>query len=94
MFNINFIIDYPWPNKKFTTLFYRTWKTAFKHKFFEIQFIRDYTALLCIELHWKTQGDHAGIRFALGLFGYQLLLELYDSRHWDYKNNDWMTHEC
>lgn len=89
MISLKFEIRYPWTNSKFKTLFYRAWKTPFKHKFFEIQLVRDYADLICIDLHWKLKGDHAGVRLELGLFGYAFMFELYDSRHWDHNSDAW-----
>lgn len=33
--------------------------------------------------------DHGGLRLELSILGYNLDLKIYDSRHWDYKNNCW-----
>ncbi len=93
MINLTFAIGYPWSNDKFKTLFYRTWKTPIENKFFEIQFINDNLHLLNLQLNWTRQYDHAGIKLELGLLGYELMFQLYDSRHWDYDKNDWATHE-
>jgi hypothetical protein len=89
MINVNFTIDYPWPNNKFKTLFYRAWKMPIRYKFFEIQVVHDYTDLVCFDFHWKLKGDHAGIRLGLGLSGYQIMFELYDTRHWNYDSDGW-----
>jgi hypothetical protein len=93
MINLTFAIGYPWLDDKFKTLFYRTWKTPIKNKFFEIQFINDNENLLNFQFKWTRRYDHAGVKLELGLFGYELVVQLYDSRHWDYDKNDWVTHE-
>lgn len=33
--------------------------------------------------------DHAGPEVQLGLFGYSILLRMYDQRHWNYDRNCW-----
>lgn len=33
--------------------------------------------------------DHAGVNITMILFGIKLFVSMYDSRHWDYKNNKW-----
>jgi hypothetical protein len=37
--------------------------------------------------------DHAGIKFTLILFGFHLYTSMYDSRHWDYRNNRWTEYD-
>jgi hypothetical protein len=42
-----------------------------------------------VEATHTTKCDHAGTALELGLFGYDIALTFYDSRHWDYKNKCW-----
>jgi hypothetical protein len=73
---------------RFESLWCKTGKTPFEHKFWEVQFMKT-PELFRIEFNWTVQQDHAGVRFELGLVGYQLDMSFSDSRHWNYKNNCW-----
>lgn len=65
-------------------------KQLSKNKNLEIEtFFSNYN-LFSFEFDSKLTGkDHAGIRFKLNVFGLELEINFYDSRHWDYKNNRW-----
>lgn len=65
--------------------------TPIKNKHWEVQ-ITKCEELFRIEFQWSFKQDHAGIRLELGLLGYKIDFTLYDSRHWDYKNNRWEQH--
>ena len=41
------------------------------------------------DIHFTRCADHAGIRFGITLFGFTGQIELYDNRHWNYKENRW-----
>jgi hypothetical protein len=76
-----------WWNR-FESLWCKSGKTPWKHKFWEIQFMKT-PELFRIEFNWTVCQDHAGVRLELGLFGYQLDMSFCDSRHWNIKNNCW-----
>jgi hypothetical protein len=76
---------------RFENLWCKSGNTIWKNKFWEVQFMKN-SELFRIELNWTVCQDHAGVRFELGLFGYQLDMSIHDSRHWDYKNNRWMNY--
>ena len=40
---------------------------------------------------WKT--SHAGVSLWLGLLGFDVGLHFYDTRHWDYENDQWEVYE-
>lgn len=40
-----------------------------------------------------TRCDHAGTKLELGFLTYELEINFYDTRHWDYVDNCWMTEE-
>ena len=65
-------------------------KTPIKHKYWEVQVIKN-NNLLRLELQVTTQQDHAGCNLELGLFGYELHFTVYDHRHWDHNTGDWVT---
>jgi hypothetical protein len=75
----------------FKDIYSRSWNTPLKHKYFEFQLMRDSEYLLNFNFNWKTKCDHAGVNLELGLFGYELMLCVYDNRHWDDKTNDWVV---
>ena len=41
--------------------------------------------------HWPV-GDHAGARIMLGLFGHDIELHFYDTRHWNHLTNTWESY--
>jgi hypothetical protein len=94
MINLKFSIEYPFTRLSFNHIFSRSWNTFIKNKYFEIEVLQDCEYLLNFNFNWTTRCDHAGVRLELGLFGYVLVFHFYDNRHWDYKINNWMTHEC
>jgi len=87
--NLKFAIEYPFTRLSFNNIFNRGWSTPFKHKHFEIEVLQDCEYLLHFNFNWTTRCDHAGGKLQLGLFGYELMFHLYDSRHWDYHANTW-----
>jgi hypothetical protein len=94
MINLNFAIGYPLTRLSFNHLLHYCRETVFRNKYFEIELIQDCENLIHFKFDWTTKCDHAGVRLELGLFGYELMFQLYDNRHWDYKKNDWVTGEC
>jgi len=93
MIKLNFSIDYPFTRLSFNDIFSRSWDAPIKNKYFEFQLMRDCEYLLNFNFDWKRKCDHAGVRLELGFLGYEIMIQLYDCRHWDYKNNDWETSE-
>jgi hypothetical protein len=89
MISFNFNIRNPWSNR-FVNLWNRSWGTPFKHKFIELEVTKDCT-LLSFMFNWTIQQSHAGLDLELGLFGYCIHFNFYDSRHWDYENNCYET---
>lgn len=45
-----------------------------------------------IDLAWRGS-DHAGLEFIFEIFGYALMLNIYDNRHWNYDTGRWQTDE-
>jgi hypothetical protein len=89
MININFTIDNPWSDR-WNTIWYRNGLLP-KHKAWEFNGYRTHH-IVDFEFHFTRNRDHAGIGFGLGLFGYSLEFQIYDTRHWDYTNNRWEDH--
>ena len=88
-FNIN-IRKPSWWNR-FKSI--KTWygKTVFKHKYWEVQIIKN-DNLFRIEFEFSTRQDHAGINLELGLIGYEIHATIYDNRHWNYEEGRWHVH--
>ena len=93
MIHLNFSIGYPFTRMSFNHLFNRCWETAFKNKYFEIELMQDCEYLLHFNFDWKRKCDHAGVKLELGLFGYELVFQLYDNRHWDYDKGTWVKYD-
>jgi hypothetical protein len=47
--------------------------------------------LICFELSYTINQDHAGFNIELGLAGYSVSFSVYDNRHWDWENKTWLT---
>jgi len=88
-FNIN-IRNPKWWNR-FENIKYWAGDTLIKHKFWEVQIIKN-DNLLRVEFGVTTQQDHAGINLELGLLGYEIHFTIYDNRHWNYEENRWMIY--
>jgi hypothetical protein len=87
MININFSLINPWSDR-FDSIKCFHGSTPFDHKCWELQFMKTNTVIK-VEATHTTKCDHAGTALELGLFGYDIALTFYDSRHWDYKNKCW-----
>jgi hypothetical protein len=66
-------------------------ETPFKHKFWEVEVIKN-DNLLRLEFEVTTQQDHAGARLELGLLGYEAHFTFYDNRHWNSEEHRWMIY--
>ena len=45
--------------------------------------------IINVDFNFKPVGDHGGVRIMLGLFGFDVELHFYDTRHWNYVTNTW-----
>ena len=88
-FNIN--LRYPGWWKRFANIKNCFWKTPWKHKYLELQVIKN-DNLFRFEFEWTVRQDHAGVNLELGLFGYEVHFTFYDSRHWDPEEGRWMSY--
>lgn len=64
----------------------------FKHKAWEFNTYKS-SCIVDVDFRFTTRGDHAGVRLMLGLFGYEAEFNFYDTRHWDYETNTWVTYD-
>lgn len=55
---------------------------ALGKKAVELEVYRDTTIVSC-SFRWNTRQDHAGMQLELGLFGYTVSAQYYDTRHWN-----------
>jgi hypothetical protein len=72
------------------TLFYKGNKLT-KNKSCEFQVVRT-NEIVGLELSITIEEDHAGLDFDFALFGYGVLFNFYDTRHWDYDKDEWETY--
>ena len=88
MIYLGFSIRNPWWNRRFANLWHRWGDTGIPHKCWEVEIIRG-DSLISLSLDISWQRDHAGIAVGLGLLGYEVHAELYDTRHWDHDQDRW-----
>jgi len=86
MFYTSFKLRNPWSTR---------WDNIFNcstlvstHKAFEFQFMKT-SDVIVFEFHATTNQDHAGLYLEIGLAGFSVTFQLYDTRHWDYNNSKW-----
>jgi hypothetical protein len=91
MIDLSFTISNPW-GRTWRPLRAYSYNTPFKNKYIEIETIRDNT-IASFEFKITANQSHAGLYLGLGLLGYVVNFTFYDSRHWDYKNNDWENYD-
>lgn len=67
-------------------------KQLSRNKYFESQVIySDHNIFeFVLDLSWNGR-DHVGPNIELSLFGYHIIVGIYDSRHWDYKEGKWAS---
>ena len=53
-----------------------------KHKAWEVQIVKSNT-ILTFTLYTRLRQDHEGFDVTLGILGYELLFNFYDTRHLD-----------
>jgi hypothetical protein len=88
MIHLNLAIDNPWSDR-FAVLA-STSKMIAQHTAVEANVYRA-SVIAILKLDYTIQQDHAGLRVVLGLFGYECEFHVYDTRHWDDKNNRWAS---
>ena len=52
------------------------------HKAVEFEVYRD-TTIISFAFRWNIRQDHAGMNLELGLLGYTVSAQYYDTRHWN-----------
>jgi len=74
--------------EKFDNLFCRSGLIT-ANKAWEFELIKYSRTLLKAEFRWTVQIDHAGPSISVGLLGYEVSFQIYDTRHWNYGTNAW-----
>ena len=90
MINLKFNITNPWWNR-FANIKCWAGKTPFENKFWEIQVMKS-DDVVAFDLRISARTDHAGIDLWVGLIGYAVNLQFYDTRHWDTATEDWQVY--
>ena len=63
-------------------------KKLSEHKHLELQI--DKTAdIVSFDFRYTIRQDHAGLFLTVGLFGYEAIFNIYDTRHWNYEERRW-----
>jgi hypothetical protein len=75
-------------SKRWDNVWCHAYKTPFKNKFIELELVKD-TSIVAFTFKLSHWTDHGGLYIDLGLVGYNISFNFYDSRHWDHKNNCW-----
>ena len=90
MINLSLSIRNPWSDRWKCI---KCWNGSFtKHKHWEVQV--DQTAdIIALDFRYTIRQDHAGLFATFGLFGYEVILNIYDSRHWDYETKTWVKYD-
>jgi hypothetical protein len=60
-----------------------------KHLAWELEHTYFSGMLFDADIQWTRNRDHAGISFMVGLLGYAVHFQIYDTRHWNYDTNTW-----
>lgn len=89
MINLRFNISNPWSNR-WGIVKVTHGKLPWPNKFWEFQ-IDKTNDILGFEFRVTKRTDHAGIWLCLALAGFEMIFNIYDSRHWDEKTNEWET---
>jgi hypothetical protein len=88
MIHLAFNVTNPWSQRKHETIQFWNGSTPWKHKFWELTITRSKT-IFAMNFVLSHRQSHAGFDILLGLFGYDLIVDFYDHRHWDYEKDTW-----
>ena len=90
MINFRFSLESPWWDR-FANIKAWSGKTPWKNKFWEVQVMKS-DDIVAFDLRISAMTDHAGIDLWLGLLGFSVNLQFYDSRHWDHDSGAWKVY--
>lgn len=93
-FEFDFSFQKFWPHGKLDSIYYWDEKIS-ENKAFSIQIEAPWTrysdsfTVFCLGFNWYNKTDHAGPKLSIGFFGFEILLNLYDVRHWYNEEGRW-----
>lgn len=89
MIYITFKLANPW-SKRWDSMFGHGASIS-EHKAIEIQLMKT-ADIVFFQVEFKTKTDHAGLYLEVGFLGFNAAFQVYDTRHWDYENDNWMKY--
>jgi len=90
MIHFGFTVENPWSDRFDPGYCWSGMIT--KHKAWEIQAYRSNVIAEC-ETRISHRTDHAGIKLEIGLFSFSIILQFYDTRHWNYHTQTWEVYD-
>jgi len=90
MINLNVTVSNPWSNR--WDILWTKSQVLFANKAVEFNGYRT-GSLITVDFGLSFRTDHAGMRLMLGLFGYEVELHFYDTRHWDSEWDTWVDYD-
>mgnify|MGYP001805996116 CR=1 FL=1 len=87
MIYLGFELANPFINR-YSCVYEKEGKTCNPNKFWAFTVVKN-SCIIGFSFNWSTRQDHAMIGFDVSLLGWNLDFRVYDSRHWDDKNNRW-----
>ena len=91
MINFSFTLINPW-GKRWANVWSHTYDTPFKHKFLELELVKD-TTIVSFMFRLASRQSHGGLMIDLGLLGYSFSFNFYDNRHWNYEANRYFKYD-
>lgn len=91
MINFRFELKHPFYHTNDKQIDYFEFdKSISKNKALSIQ-VSDFKVgmLIFFEFVWHIKRDHAGLELSIGILGKELIINLYDKRHWNYEEDRW-----
>lgn len=64
-----------------------------ENKTLEIEVTKESKSDLSFYISYTTRTDHAGLKFGIRIYKYDLFFAIADNRHWNYEQDRWMTKE-
>ena len=94
MIYLSFNISWPLKDNSefYNDYFFKTWKLT-KNKYAELQITKGGDEIIGGAIRLAFREDHAGLMIDFSLFRRSIYFQIYDNRHWDYKNNCYKTYE-
>ena len=91
MIALNFNIRNPWSDR-FKNLWSRRGSLPIKHKHWELEILQG-ADIVQLMLNVTHRQSHGGLEIEIGALGYNIHFVIYDSRHWDYITETWVSND-